>query len=445
MAEEKKHKKFVKVVDIVRVENPNKRIRNHSREADSIRELEEIVASKNKKHEVEKEFGTEKSHESKKFSKKIRLLVFGILIIFIIGFLGYEAIVVMPKANVYIVTKKITWSFDKQIVVNKNINQIDKELLQIPGEVISVSKNTSMSFAPSGKKNSLKASGIVTIFNAYNTSPQKLVATTRLQAPNGNIYRLVEAVTVPGATMVNGKLQPSSVTALAVADQEGESYVSGPISKLTIPGFLGSPRYNGFYASAPSGFKIGSISYVTDEDVAKARDQISKTLNDAMLLEIKTQIPSGFVLRPDSIKATITKLTINKNLDSNGQFSAFAQGDILAMIYKESDLLELMSHLAKDSSSIPQEFQKISDNINYGQPTVDWKLGKMTLPINYSAVYSYLINPKELARTIAGKSETDFKSYILSLPGIDKVSAEFWPFWVSSVTNNPEKIFITVE
>jgi hypothetical protein len=452
MAEEKKHKKIVKVVDIVRIDGPRKehKIRQEQEqehESNSMRELEELISSKNKGGRVDEEENKEKEspRRNRRQGKKALYTAIGIVALII---LGYVAMTILPKAEIHIVTKKINWSNQGTVTVNKNINLIDSDSVQIPGEIVTQQKNTVMQFTPTGQKYlENKAFGVATIYNAYSSAPQTLVATTRLQTSDGKIYRLVNKVTVPGAKIVDGKITASSLPNVQiVADKAGPDYNTGPVDKLTIPGFSGTPRFEGFYASIPTGMTggfIGNGLYPTASDISKAKDQIQQQINDALNTSLISNIPDGFTYRTDSVNSTTTKITINPVV--NNQFSVVAEGTISAMIYKESDILQLMLQLAQKSNSIPQDYTELSHTLTYDKSTTDWKLGKMSLPIKYDAVFSHPFDSSQVAQSVAGKSEIDLKAYILSLPGVDKLSVAFWPFWVSSVPSKVSKIFVTIE
>lgn len=452
MAEEKKHKKIVKVVDIVRIDGPKKEARvrreqEQEHESNSMRELEELISPRTKGGRIDESENKEKENprRSRRRGRKAIYTAIGIVVIMI---LGYGAMTILPKAEVHLVTKKVSWSNQGTVTVNKNINIIDADSVQIPGEIVNQQKNTVMQFTPTGQKYlENKASGVATIYNAYSSAPQVLVATTRLQTPDGKIYRLVDKVTVPGAKITGGKITPSSLPNVQiVADKAGPSYNIGPVDKLTIPGFSGTPRFEGFYASIPTGMTggfIGNGLYPTAGDISKAKDQIQQKLAYALNASLIPNIPDGY--RYDSVNSTTTKITVNTNTDANNQFSVVAEGTISAMIYKESDVLQLMLQLAQKSNSIPQDYTELSHTLTYDKPTMDWKLGKMSLPIKYDAVFSHPFDSAQIAQSIAGKSEIDLKAYILSLPGVDKLSVAFWPFWVGSVPKDISKISVTIE
>ncbi len=454
MTERKNNKKrIVKVVDIIRISDDKRPKKSEPKLEDdffaddnnskAISELEELVRSKNEP----KDFQEEKPKKKKK--KSARILTWTV-VLFLAAFFIYWAFYIAPSATINIFTKKIDWNTQITLTVNKGVNQPDVSSLQIPGEILNVPVNAVLQFTPTGKKYlERKASGTATIYNAFSSTPQVLVATTRLQAPNGKIYRLVNKITVPGAIVSGGKITPSSLPNVPIiADKAGPDYNSGAIEKLSIPGFLGTPRYNGFYASIPSGVSGGFIGdglYPTDSDVAKAKSQVQSAIADALSTKLLTQIPEGDTYIPSTVSTSTIKITVNTNVNSDNQFSATGDGQEQVVVFKESDIVGVLRNLAQKNASLPQDYVEQSKTIQYQNPTVDWKLGKMTLPINYSAVYWHPIDPDQIKSAIVGKSSSDLKNYVLNLPGVDKVSASFNPFWVGGVTSDLNKINVVVQ
>ena len=126
--------------------------------------------------------------------------------------------------------------------------QIDAE--NIPIRVIDETQEVSLSYDVTGKNaaSGKKAHGSVVIYNEYNSSPQTLVATTRLESSDGKIFRLTKNIVVPGTTVVGGSPQPGAIEAEVVADQAGSEYNIDQ-TKFTIPGFSGGPKFDKFYQS----------------------------------------------------------------------------------------------------------------------------------------------------------------------------------------------------
>src|SRR6185369_3882277 len=143
----------------------------------------------------------------------------------------------------------------------------------LPYQLISVQKVASQSVKSTGTKAvSTSASGQITIYNTQSKS-QKLIATTRFATTAGLIFRIHEAVTVPGGTSA----KPGTVKATVYADKPGDTYNVGPTS-FTIPGFAGTPLASQVYArstSAMAGGASGTVPVVDPADEAQAQKALS--------------------------------------------------------------------------------------------------------------------------------------------------------------------------
>ncbi|MCD6422247.1 hypothetical protein J7L13_02790, partial [bacterium] len=70
-----------------------------------------------------------------------------------------------------------------------------------------------------------KARGKITIYNYWDSTPQVLIAHTRFQSVStGKIFRIPEAVTVPGTRVQQGQVVPGTVEVEVVADEVGAEY-----------------------------------------------------------------------------------------------------------------------------------------------------------------------------------------------------------------------------
>src|SRR3989338_5100844 len=99
-----------------------------------------------------------------------------------------------------------------------------------------------------------KATGTITVYNAYSDSPVRLIKDTRFATPAGLIFRVHAAVVIParkGAT-------PGSVTVTVVADKAGEQYNIAPVDTFTLPGLKTTPdMYATVYARSTAAFSGG--------------------------------------------------------------------------------------------------------------------------------------------------------------------------------------------
>lgn len=454
-----KKKRIIKVVDIVNAPKKGKAAKkNLYHEEDNVPLMEEgeiemqipQIEKTDEDRIIDKAFDFEEPKEEKKrISKKKKILGVGTFLV-VVALVIYAATTLLPKVDVSIVAKKISWEFSDPITVRTDINKAEEAIRIIPGEIISQTKNGVFSFPASGEEEvERKAKGTITIYNAYSSAPQTLVATTRFETPDGKIFRLVEKTTVPGAKITEGKIDPSSIDAQVVADKAGPDYNIGPVEKFTIPGFAGSDKYGGFYGSsknAMSGGFVGVAAYPTEEDVEKALAQAKEDISQALKADIASQIPQDLVIVPGSQKIEVTKENVDKNTNEKNEFTIAIEGTASTFVFQEKDLLEMLQKMAlKDAEVSSDDYETKNYNISYQQPTINWENKTMLLPVQYNNTLAHKIDAETIQQQIAGKSEVDVKTYVLSLPGVDKLTVSFWPFWVKNVPQKTSRIHVTVE
>ncbi|MCX7616251.1 MAG: baseplate J/gp47 family protein [Patescibacteria group bacterium] len=447
-----KKKKIVKVLDIVPVSGKKThraKVKKERTEEVNFVEKKDVFPEFDLKNdsflkETDSFEGEERKGKKSVLKKVLRL----ILILGIGGGVIYVAFFILPKVEVRVFSKKVPWSFEGSVVVNKNINQIDLASKQIPGEILVKKGNQVFKFTPSGKKmGESKARGVITVVNNFGPVSQKLVATTRFQTADGKIFRLVSDVIIPPAKVVDGKIQPSSIDVQVIADKAGPDYNIGPQSKFTIPGFQGTQKYQGFYGYSTQPMKggaVGEISFVTEEDAKKAEAEAETKLKEALLSSLLMSFPQDLVYLDNAYDFAVLKKEVDSNLDENGQFSIFVDGQISLIVFKKENLVELLKKIAWEEN-IPQNYVQTQEKLEYQKPLVDWKAGRAEIPLKYHTVFAAPLDANRLKKEILGKKETELKSYILSLAGIDKLNVSFWPFWVKSVPQKEDRVQIIVE
>ncbi len=362
--------------------------------------------------------------------------------------LSVIVIKILPRAEVSIITKKINWEYKDTIKADKALAAADIVSARIPGQLFSQTKNMSFAFPATGRKEvAKKAGGIITVYNAYSSEPQPLVARTRFETPDGKTFRLVKELVVPGAKVVNGQITPSSIDAEVIADQAGPSYNIGPVEKYTIPGFKGSPKYKVFYgssANAMTGGFIGESAYPLDSDIKKAKTEATKKLEDSTKASLAAQVPQGFKILEGASEFVITKQNVIDEVDANSNFSVFVEGQLNILAFRESDLENMLVEKAK--KEIGKNIEARSFELAYtGVAKSNFKLGQMTFPIVFTSILVPAINQQALTQQVMGKTEMDLQTLIFSLPDIESAQISLWPFWVKTVPTREGRIKILVD
>lgn len=366
----------------------------------------------------------------------------GIVLVALVALAYWVGFHVLPRADIVIVTEKQDWTFNNLLTIEKTG--------PVPSTIISETKNAQMMFAATGKKlMNQKASGTLTVYNAYNSDPQQLVATTRFETPDGKIFRLTKSITIPGAKVESGIIIPSSIEAEVVADKPGPAYnVASP--KLVIPGFKGSPKFAGFYGEAKKAFSggfVGEAAYPTDEDIKLAKVKIASVLEQSLSAQLKTNAGGDYTVVSGATQLTLVKVEVNPQVNAKGEFSLLAEAELKALAFKESDLVGHLSSKMKEELGTPDYVLK-ERQIAYDTPSrVDFKNQRMSLPIDMKAVAELPVDVATVRQAIAGKPRAALDTIILGFPGVKSATVSLRPFYVRTVPDgaSPEKITITLE
>lgn len=383
--------------------------------------------------------------DAKKVNIK-RVVGYTFLVVLIIGgiFFGFPYFFGNVKINLNFV--KTQFTYNNSVTADKSVSTINYSNNTIPAQVFVSNKNVTQLFKASGNANvSQKATGIITIYNSYSSAPQALVATTRFVTPDGKIFRLVNGVTVPGATVTNGKIIPSSIDAPIIADKPGDSYNVSNIAKLTIPGFQGTPKYDGFYGSISSsttnGF-IGNRAVPVASDITNAKAKMTDILNSAFQANAQVTYPNDFIILDGSTSTVITKLSVNTSTDENGNFSVFGEAVFTAIGFNKNDLNNLLLSSVQSNNSVSSTFSDL--NINYSNIKPDFSNGRISFTVDAKGDTEAAFSKDDFVNSILGKDISTVRSIIGSLPGIANGSISEYPVWLSSIPTNKDKIFINV-
>jgi hypothetical protein len=347
----------------------------------------------------------------------------------------------LARANIAVNLKLSPWQAQVPVTASKAVAQVDAAKSVIPGELFKDERNVTQLFPASGEAVvSQKATARLTIYNAYSSEAQTLVATTRFETPDGKVFRLDSQIIVPGAEIKDGKIIPSSIKANVSADKAGEDYNVGPVAKLTIPGFKGTPKFQGFYGVLEEGAKdgfVGRRKVPTDADIQAAKDKTVEILKSSLQGNLLSRRPKDFKVIDDTADLVITKLTVNKNTDANGNFSVFGEARFQAMAFREDDLKALLLTLARKEHA-DAVFHDV--NLSYKDVTVAYDKGELRFSVSADGNLAADFDKGSFAETLAGRPVGEARDRILKLPGLADAKVDVWPFWLRSLPRDPGRI-----
>ncbi len=289
------------------------------------------------------------------------------------------------------------------------------------------------------KRVSRTAHGTVLISSTY-TANQRLIANTRLQAPDGKIYRLASSVDLPA---------DGSVTAQINAESPGEAYNRSGSITFVLPGFQGDPRFEKFSAKsqgAITGGFVGDEPAVASADLEAARAKLKTDLDQNTQRQLAASIPETSVAIPGTLSMTYGDLVQSASEDKKTATisqSATAMGAIM-------NIREFASALA---SKLVSDYKgEAVDFLDPGSLTVasasisSSAVDQLTLQVSGNTTLVWQFDPNALKAAMLGKDKAQFQTIVESFaPAIKAATATVRPFWIKNFPTDPEKIEVKID
>ena len=407
-----------------------------------------LVEDRVERFEVEekKRFGAQRVMLRERNRTAQMLLWVGATLILLLAI--YLAVAVLPRAEITIVTKKAPFSFTDSVVASTEVSATDVSARKISAELFSEQRNFTFSRAATGKTQVEEfARGTITIYNNYSSDTLTLSKNTRFETPDKKVFFLDRRIIVPGAKVAQGNIVASSIEARVVAEKPGVEYNIGPVERFTIPGLRGTPRYDGFYgvsSKAMAGGLVGEKTYATESDKAQMREEGIRDLRDTIDSYLSLQLPNGFMVPEGAKEFVILQERLNEEVDALGNFTLFLEAKSTLLAFKESDLISLLDSLGQQA--LGNEYTLLDyEKLEYGAGRANFNQGQVSFAVELKGTFQQPINPDVIMKSIAKMDETNLKTYIYSLPEIERATVSFWPFWVGRVPEDASKIRIEVQ
>lgn len=368
--------------------------------------------------------------------KKVFILFSIICVIAVMGVLVY---LFLPRAEISVYPRLDIEEIDLDLAGDEKYAEINDGSEAFPLQFLEKESSLTESFDASGRTGSSndKARGKVVIFNEYSNSPQPLVATTRLLAENGKLFRLVKGVTVPGMTSVEGELKPGAIEAEVIADEPGEDYNIEP-SKFSIPGFEGGPKYEKFYAKSEkmmtgggSGDSSGIIS-VSQQDIENAKKKVETDIKKQAEEELTKEISQGDVLLPEAVSQTVEEsVSLAKVGDIKNNFDYSVKTKSQAIIFQEDNIKKMIIKAFQQRFNEYSETVPVDIRIEYRQITPDFQSHSLRMKIHGKLFISPSLDISRLKNDLLGKDENQTRDVLKKYPQIEGVEINFWPKFFS--------------
>ncbi len=398
------------------------------------RSIRNITVRRKHEHSLPQEPAAPVRRRAPKRNKRVWLLA--LVVAVIAALLGTLLSTVFAGATVTVTPRQAEVTLPATIPA-----QLSGPVGTLPYQTLAVSQSGTTTVAAKGtEKVSKQASGLITISNTYSADPQRIIANTRFQAPDGKIYRIRDSIVIPGS---KGAI-PGIASAMAYADNPGPDYNRTGDTKYTVPGFKGDPRYTKITAtSGPiTGGFTGTQPAVAAADKQKAKQQLEQQLEASLRAQLTGNISEGYALVEGTLTVTFGEMLQTPASSDTASLSETATAN--AVIVRLNDLA---SAVAKQTvtgyTGEPVGFTDPSA-INLSASSTP-QGNTLQLQLKGTATLSWLFDSAALKTALIGMKKSELETYTKSLePAIVNVAATMRPVWSSTFPSDPEKITVKV-
>lgn len=365
-----------------------------------------------------------------RFPKKTLAVLSGLILVgLLITFFTSVRVTIIPEKEERVVASLLT------LTTYKTTASSTLSFTEYSSGGESASEEVSVSGTESVSK---KASGEIVILNSYSASPVRLIANTRFLAPNGNIYRITDAVNVPGMRKEGGTTTPGTLTVRVYADQPGPNY-NLKLTDFTIPGFKGEAQFEKVIARSKTemtGGEEGLVPVLREEEAAAARERLKKTVTERLSRKKTSELPQGFVVIPSASEIIWTEKV--GAVGTNNKVALLVTGELQGKLVEEEDLLR--SLFGEDATRFTIESLDGATFLTEDGGTAD------RLRVNVTGKLSLVakVPTDELKTKILGKKKGELSALFGAYSGIAEARVNFFPFWARRVPDNQARVTVTI-
>lgn len=293
-----------------------------------------------------------------------------------------------------------------------------------------------------------RARGTITILNEYSQGPVTLIERTRFESPDGYIYRIEEAVNVPGYTIDDEGRVPGEVVAEVVAEEVGSQYNVSQ-ARFTIPGLAGTASFDGMYARIATPISGGVSASDAGIDPGARREieqRLTAEVRNALEQKVSAETPPGFVYFEELGELAFE--TVTEDAGDN-QARIRVTGKLSAPLIEETtlaeDLLAYASAGADSGDGAEDPQLSISGRENLTIEPVVVLLGEqepITFDVSGEVTVVWEFDESELTQQLAGSSKDAFNRVLNQHTAISNAQLVLRPFWKQSLPENPDRIEI---
>lgn len=299
-----------------------------------------------------------------------------------------------------------------------------------------VTRKESVRFEPTGEDNrGDKATGRVTFSTGSPGGLGTIPAGTELASSSGATFRTDNDVTL-GLSNFDG----ASVSITATEPGKKFNGATG--------GMSGAPEnVDAKLNDATSGGTDKIVAVVTQGDINKAKQELGAKLEDIDTDEVQGEMTfaDDTIVIQDSLTNSTSDMQAEPGLDQEASGDATVSASVKYTMYgvAKSELQEYLDAALKQAIA-DQPSQRVYDNGLDGASIDDFDADGNTpqVTLNAEGRVGPGIDEEEIKERVRGKNYGDVQADLEAINGIQQADTKFWPFWVNTVPDDPDKISI---
>lgn len=381
------------------------------------------------------------------FRKKLVLSISaGVLLV---GFLIW-AIFFAPQATITISARTNNSSANAKVTVSPTTTT-NLSSSSLKAVVQEAKKDVSIEFEPTGSKEiGEKAKGSITIRNCDYDDGFTLPAGTQFTS-GSLVFVSTAAVNVPGYTSPSSSLcslgggSSGKATVAVEASAVGESY-NLSARTYTVGGIPAGSKVDATGTDMAGGSKK-QIKTVSASDVQKATDELVRQGSDEMKTQLAAKFDDTFLVADQTFKAAQSNTQVSPAVDqevvvgAKGKITASVTYTILGIA--RADIATFLGDYFNDQLKDTRDQRVFNDGSKEATLANTTPAGDaFTANLVATAKIGPKIDDNEVKNAAKGKRYGDVQSALEAIQGVDSVDVKFWPFWVSSVPGDTNRIKI---
>ncbi len=361
--------------------------------------------------------------------------------------LGIYLFTTLPHADIQVLPMVEAFQSEQKLVADKNMASASVTDKAIPARFMEEEKEATQQFAATGSaSNDGKATGTIRVYNKVSPStPIVLKEGTHFLSDSGKYFVTLDRITVPA---MQGKTA-GSISVRVEAEESGADSNIGA-SKFSVPKLSGTTYYFGVWAESTVAMKggyAGDVKKVTADDIAKARDAVSKQLLAEAESSLRSKLSEDDVVLDNAIARVIVDASSTVAAGTvTDTFAEKAKVKVSFLVFKKQDLQKYATNIIEKNMREGEKYLPESLDMQYSADTVDMKAGIIKMDLKFTADTYQDINLERVESKLSGKNEDQIRQAVLAeYPGmVSKVNVDFWPFWVSKAPGNKDKVDINL-